>query len=168
MLKLKLTTNSQFDQGIKLLLGRCERLSLDGVEAANIISYILASDSGKQLKNLHVQNSDAVTAVINSSHAFPNLESLSLDNLVNLETVCCGQLIAQPFQKLRSLTLRNLPKLIGFSSKGSRPVVTTEAEEIISENEIGGPTKLFMNGEVRFAVSFARPFYISSGFVLYI
>ncbi|CAB4272058.1 unnamed protein product [Prunus armeniaca] len=148
MLKLKLTTNSQFDQGIKSLLKRCEDLDLDGMEAANVISYILASDSGKQLKNLHVQNNDAVTAVINSSHAFPNLESLSLYNLVNLETVCCGQLIAQPFQKLRSLTLWNLPKLIGFSSKGSRSVVTTEAEEIISENEIGGPTKLFMDGEV--------------------
>ncbi|CAB4302265.1 unnamed protein product [Prunus armeniaca] len=147
-LKLKLTTSSQFSQGIKLLLKRCEHLDLDGMEAANIISYILASDSGKQLKNLCVQNNDEVTAVINSSHAFPILESLSLDNLVNLETVCCGQLIAQPSRKLRSLTLRNLPKLIGFSSKGSRPVVTTETEEIISENEIGGPTKLFMNGEV--------------------
>ncbi|KAL6285136.1 hypothetical protein ACE6H2_009526 [Prunus campanulata] len=148
MLKLKLTTNSQFDQGIKLLLERCEHLDLDGIEAANIISNILASDGRKQLKNLHVQNNDEVTAVINSSHAFPNLESLSLDNLVNLETVCCGQLIAQPFQKLRYLTLRNLPKLIGLSSKGSTSVVSTEAEEIILENEIGGPTILFMNGEV--------------------
>ncbi|XP_034206980.1 disease resistance protein At4g27190-like [Prunus dulcis] len=134
MLKLKLTTNNQFDQGIQLLIKRCEHLDLDGMEAANIISYLLASDSGKQLKNLLVQNNDEVTAVI--------------DNLVNLETVCCGQLIAQPFQKLRSLTLRNLPKLIGFSSKGSRSVVSREAEEIILENEIGGPTKLFMNGEV--------------------
>ncbi|PQQ11305.1 disease resistance protein [Prunus yedoensis var. nudiflora] len=74
---------------------------------------LLPANIGKQLKNLHVQNNDEVTAVIKSSHAFPNLESLSLDNLVNLETVCCGQLIAQPFQKLRSLTLWNLPKLIG-------------------------------------------------------
>ncbi|XP_021823843.1 disease resistance protein At4g27190-like, partial [Prunus avium] len=87
MLKLKLTTNSQFDQGKKLLLKRCEDLELDGMEAANIISYISASDSGKQLKNLHVQNNDEATAVINSSHAFPILESLSLYNLVNLETV---------------------------------------------------------------------------------
>ncbi|XP_016648869.1 PREDICTED: disease resistance protein At4g27190-like [Prunus mume] len=137
MLKLKLTTNSQFDEGIKLLLKRCEDLDLDGMEAANIISYILESDSGKQLKNLHVQNNDEVTAVINSRHAFPILESLSRDNL-----------IPQPFQELRSLTLRNLPKLIGFSSKGSTSVVSTEAEEIILENEIGGPTKLFMNGKV--------------------
>ncbi|KAI5336368.1 hypothetical protein L3X38_015635 [Prunus dulcis] len=148
ILKLKLTTNNQFDQGIQLLLKRCEDLDLDGMEAENIIAYISASDKGKQLKKLHVQNSDEVTAVINSSHAFPNLESLSLDNLVNLETVCCGQLIAQPFQKLRSLTLRNLPKLIGFSSKGSSAVVSTEVEEIILENEIGGPTKVIMNGEV--------------------
>ncbi|XP_021826661.1 disease resistance protein At4g27190-like isoform X1 [Prunus avium] len=150
MLKLKLTSNSQFDQGIKLLLKRCEDLDLDGMEAANIISHILASDSGKQLKNLHVQNNDEVTSLINSSHdhAFPILESLSLYNLVNLETVCCGQLIAQPFQKLRSLTLWNVPKLIGFSSKGSTSVESREAEEIILENEIGGPTKPFMNGEV--------------------
>ncbi|KAL6285140.1 hypothetical protein ACE6H2_009530 [Prunus campanulata] len=146
-LKLKLTTHSQFDQGIKLLLERCEDLELEGMVAANIISHILTNDSCKQLKKLHVQNSDEVTAVINSSHAFPNLELLSLDKLVNLETVCCGQ-IAQPFQKLRYLTLWNLPKLIGLSSKGSTSVVSTEAEEIVLENEIGGPTKLFMNGEV--------------------
>ncbi|BBG98628.1 NB-ARC domain-containing disease resistance protein [Prunus dulcis] len=141
ILKLKLTRTINSTK-------RCEDLDLDGMEAENIIAYISASDKGKQLKKLHVQNSDEVTAVINSSHAFPNLESLSLDNLVNLETVCCGQLIAQPFQKLRSLTLRNLPKLIGFSSKGSSAVVSTEVEEIILENEIGGPTKVIMNGEV--------------------
>ncbi|VVA27750.1 PREDICTED: disease resistance [Prunus dulcis] len=61
MLKLKLTTNSQFDRGVKLLLKGCEHLDLDGMEAANIISYLLASDSDKQLKNLHVQNNDEVS-----------------------------------------------------------------------------------------------------------
>ncbi|XP_021825575.1 disease resistance protein At4g27190-like isoform X3 [Prunus avium] len=144
VLKLKLATRNQFDRGIKSLLKKCEDLSLDGMEAVNIISYLLDSGSAKQLKRLHVQNNDEVISIINSvswsysRNAFP---------------------IAEPFPKLGSLTLRNLPKLIGFSSEDkSRSIVTTrthkqltidtEAEEIILENEIGGPTKLFLNGEV--------------------
>ncbi|KAB2612316.1 disease resistance protein [Pyrus ussuriensis x Pyrus communis] len=123
MLKLKLTRRNQFDRGIKLL-------------------------------NLHVQNNDKVTYVINSiswsySHnAFPKLESLSLENLVRLESVCYGQLIGEPFEKLKSLTLRNLPKLLGFYSKGKQSVIDTEADLMGLENEFGALPKLFSNEKV--------------------
>ncbi|CAN6700213.1 unnamed protein product [Malus baccata var. baccata] len=153
MLKLKLTRSNQFDRGIKSLVKRCEQLYLDGMEIVSIISFLFHSEAVKQLKHLHVQNNDQVTYLINSiswhysRNAFPNLESLFFEDLVNLESVCYGQLVGEPFQKLKSLTLRNLPKLIGFSSKGKR-TIDTEADEIVLEDEVGGPPRLFSNGEV--------------------
>ncbi|KAB2612294.1 disease resistance protein [Pyrus ussuriensis x Pyrus communis] len=154
MLKLKLTRRNQFDRGIKLLVKRCEHLYLDGMESVNIISHLFDSGAVEQLKNLHVQNNDKVTYVINSiswsySHnAFPKLESLFLENLVRLESVCYEQLIGNPFQKLKSLTLRNLPKLIGFCSKGKQSMIDTDADAIGLENEFGALPKLFSNEKV--------------------
>ncbi|CAN6572696.1 unnamed protein product [Malus baccata var. baccata] len=153
MLQLKLTRRNQFDRGIKLLVKRCEQLYLDGKESENIISFLFDSDAVEQLKCLHVQNNDEVTYVINfvswsySHNTFPNLESLTLEDLVTLERVCYGQLVGEPFQKLKSLTLRNLPKLIGFFSK-DKPTIGTDADEIVLEEEVGGPPRLFSNGEV--------------------
>ncbi|KAL6286198.1 hypothetical protein ACE6H2_010588 [Prunus campanulata] len=150
MVKFKLAASNQFDQGIKSLLKKCEHLYLDGMEAENIISDLLDSDGVKQLKCLHVQNNDKVRYVIDSNrwsyshNAFPNLESLSLYNVVSLESVCYGQLIAEPFQQLRRLTLWNLPKLIGFNSKGKQLTIDGEADEITLEVE----PRLFKNEEV--------------------
>ncbi|KAB2612312.1 disease resistance protein [Pyrus ussuriensis x Pyrus communis] len=154
MLKLKLTRRNQFDRGIKLLVERCEQLYLDGKESGNVISFLFNSDAVEQLKCLHVQNNDEITYVVNfvswsySHNTFPNLESLTLEDLVTLESVCYGQLVGEPFQKLKSLTLRNLPKLIGFFSKGKR-TIGTDADEIVLEEEVGGPPRLFSNGEVK-------------------
>ncbi|XP_068336364.1 disease resistance protein At4g27190-like [Pyrus communis] len=154
MLKLKLTRRNQFDRGIKLLVKKCEQLYLDGMESVNIVSYLFDSEAVKQLKHLHVQNNDEVKYVINfvnwsySDNAFSNLKSLAFEDLVSLESVCYGQLIGEPFRKLKSLTLRNLPKLIGFSSKGKQLMIATEADEIFTEDEVGGPPRLFHNWEV--------------------
>ncbi|KAB2612306.1 disease resistance protein [Pyrus ussuriensis x Pyrus communis] len=154
MLKLKITRRNQFDQGMKLLVKKCEQLYLDGMEIVNIISYLFDSEAVNQLKHFHVQNNDKVKYVINSvsgsySHnAFSNLESLALEDLVSLESVCYGQLIGEPFPKLKSLRLRNLPKLIGFSSKGKQLTIATEADKIVTVDEVGGPSRLFNNGEV--------------------
>ncbi|KAB2612301.1 disease resistance protein [Pyrus ussuriensis x Pyrus communis] len=154
MLKLKITRRNQFDRGMKLLVKKCEQLYLDGMEIVNIISYLFDSEAVNQLKHFHVQNNDKVKYVINSvscsySHnAFSNLESLALEDLVSLESVCYGQLIGEPFPKLKSLTLRNLPKLIGFSSKGKQLTIATKADKIVTVDEVGGPSRLFNNGEV--------------------
>ncbi|RXH90639.1 hypothetical protein DVH24_035403 [Malus domestica] len=154
MLKLKLTRSNQFDRGVKLLVKRCEQLYLDGMESVNIISYLFDSEAVNQLKHLHVQNNDEVTYLINfvswsySHNAFSSLESLALEGLVSLESVCYGQLIGEPFQNLKSLTLRNLPKLIGFSFKGKQLTIATEADKIVTEDEAGGPSRLFNNEEI--------------------
>ncbi|CAB4278137.1 unnamed protein product [Prunus armeniaca] len=85
-LKLKQSTRNQLDQGLKLLLKRSEALYLD----------------------LHVPNNADITYIINSIHwsythnAFPILESLFLNNLVSLESVCYSQLTAESFWKFKN------------------------------------------------------------------
>ncbi|KAM5583364.1 hypothetical protein ABKV19_003320, partial [Rosa sericea] len=129
-LKLKLATSNQLDRGLEMLVKRCEHLYLDVMEGVNNIFHLLDSEGFQQLKHLHVQNNAEITHVINHN----------------------------VFQKLESLTLMNLPKLVSFSSNSRTAVATTttdeqlktdgECKEIISENEIGSPVQLFKNGEI--------------------
>ncbi|BFG29820.1 hypothetical protein CerSpe_160940 [Prunus speciosa] len=105
-LKLKLTTRNQLDQGLKMLLKRSEDLYSDVLEGVNNIVYQLDNEGlFQQLTHLHVQNNAEITYIINSIHwsythnAFPILESLFLDNLVSLESVCYSQLTAESFWK---------------------------------------------------------------------
>ncbi|KAM5584361.1 hypothetical protein ABKV19_003965 [Rosa sericea] len=124
-LKLKLATSNQLDRGLEMLVKRSEHLYLDVMEGVNDIFHLLNSDGYQQLKHLQVQNNVEITYVINHN----------------------------VFQKLQSLTLRNLPKLVRFSSKGGKAVVTTRADdgesnEIIPKNEIGSPVQLFNNREI--------------------
>ncbi|KAM5584357.1 hypothetical protein ABKV19_003963 [Rosa sericea] len=128
--KLKLATSNQLDRGLEMLVKRSEHLYLDVMEGVNDIFHLLNSDGYQQLKHLQVQNNAEITYVINHN----------------------------VFQKLQSLTLMNLPKLVSFSSNSRTAVATTttneqlktdgECKEIISENEIGSPVQLFKNGEI--------------------
>ncbi|XP_062016421.1 uncharacterized protein LOC133732844 [Rosa rugosa] len=129
-LKLKLATSNQLDSGLEMLVNRSEHLYLDVLEGVDDIFHLLNSDGYQQLKHLEVQNNAEITYVINHN----------------------------VFQKLQSLTLMNLPKLVRFSSNSRTVVATTptdeqlktdgEYKEIILENEIGSPVQLFKNGEI--------------------
>ncbi|CAB4302586.1 unnamed protein product [Prunus armeniaca] len=58
------------------------------------------------------------------------------------------RLESSAFSKATIFDFAESAKAYWFLLQGSRAAVTTKAEEIISENEISGPTKLFMKGEV--------------------
>ena len=128
-LKLKLTTSNQLDKGLKMLLRSSEHLYLDIMEAVNDIFHVLDSICFQQLKHLHVQNNAAVTTII-KFNAFPSLESLCLYNLASLKSVCYGQVIAEHFPKLQSLTLLSLPKLVSLLPNGGSPILTTTMGEV--------------------------------------
>ncbi|XP_062016420.1 uncharacterized protein LOC133732843 [Rosa rugosa] len=129
-LKLKLATSNQLDGGLEMLVKKSEHLYLDVMEGVNDIFHLLNSDGYQQLKHLQVQNNAEITYVINHN----------------------------VFQKLQSLTLMNLPKLVSFSSNSRTVVAITttneqlktdgECKEIILENEIESPVQLFKNGEI--------------------
>ncbi|XP_040363303.1 uncharacterized protein LOC121049585 [Rosa chinensis] len=129
-LKLKLATSNQLDRGLEMLVKRSEHLYLDVMEGVNDIFHLLNSDGYQQLKHLQVQNNAEIRYVINHN----------------------------VFQKLQSLTLMNLPKLVSFSSNSRTAVATTKTDEqlktygqckeIILENEIGSPVQLFKHREI--------------------
>ncbi|KAF2294516.1 hypothetical protein GH714_012145 [Hevea brasiliensis] len=105
MLKLKLKTSIHSEYGVKVLLRETEDLYLDEVRGAENVLYDIDGDGFPQLKHLHVQNNTVIQHIINSTKcaacdAFPILESLILENLMNLEKICHGQLAAGSFNKL--------------------------------------------------------------------
>lgn len=82
-----------------MLLKRSEDLYLDVLEGVKNIVYQLDNEGlFQKLTHLHVQNNADITYIINSIHwsythnAFPILESLFLNNLVHVVSVCYGKL----------------------------------------------------------------------------
>ncbi|KAL6132129.1 hypothetical protein ACLB2K_070500 [Fragaria x ananassa] len=78
-LKLKLTTNNELDQGLKMLLKRTQDLYVEGMEGVNDKFFReLATGGYQQLKHLHVQNNAEVAYTINEKVGFPNLTWLAV------------------------------------------------------------------------------------------
>ncbi|KAJ9682210.1 hypothetical protein PVL29_018203 [Vitis rotundifolia] len=95
--------------GIGKLLKKTEELVLRKLIGTKSIPYEL--DEGFcELKHLHVSASPEIQYVIDSKDqrvqqhgAFPLLESLILDELINLEEVCCGPIPVKFFDNLKTL-----------------------------------------------------------------
>ncbi|KAG4384351.1 hypothetical protein AAZX31_13G243400 [Glycine max] len=69
------------------------------------------NDGFPLLKHLHIQESDELLHIINSTEmstpysAFPNLETLVLFNLSNMKEICYGPVPAHSFEKLQVITV---------------------------------------------------------------
>ena len=95
--------------GIGKLLKKTEELVLRKLTGTKSISYEL-DEVFCDLKHLHVSASPEIQCVIDSKDqrvqqhgAFPSLESLILDELINLEEVCCGPIPVKFFDNLKTL-----------------------------------------------------------------
>ncbi|RVW53311.1 Disease resistance protein [Vitis vinifera] len=95
--------------GIGKLLKKTEELVLRKLIGTKSIPYELDEGFCK-LKHLHVIASPEIQYVIDSKDqrvqqhgAFPSLESLILDELINLEEVCCGPIPVKFFDNLKTL-----------------------------------------------------------------
>ncbi|KAJ4721508.1 Disease resistance protein [Melia azedarach] len=79
--------------------------------------YELDRDGFQQLKYLQVRDSINLSCIVDSMkyvtpNVFPILESLLIKNLVNLEKICRGQIIAESsFSQLRKINVRECHKL---------------------------------------------------------
>ncbi|GMI65296.1 hypothetical protein HRI_000198900 [Hibiscus trionum] len=116
MLKLKLTKGIHLDRGVKLLLQKTEDLTLDELQGIKNLLYEVDGTGFPQLKNLHVQNGSEIQFIINSMEvasqkAFPILESLFLQNLVNLEKICQGKLEEECFKRLKIVSVECCDRL---------------------------------------------------------
>ncbi|KAL4325668.1 hypothetical protein GQ457_11G019040 [Hibiscus cannabinus] len=107
------------------LVGQAEDLHLD--ELKGVRDFLYDFDESRtgfpQLKYLHIQSAPETKHIVNlveevSLVAFPVLESLYLQNLINLEKICNAQLEMQPFAKLREINVGScyrLKNLFSFS-----------------------------------------------------
>ncbi|EOX93486.1 Cc-nbs-lrr resistance-like protein [Theobroma cacao] len=123
ILKLKLTKGIHLDHGVKLLLQKTEDLYLDELKGIKNLLYELDSTGFPQLKNLHIQNGNEIQFIINSTKvvsgkAFPILESLFLQNLINLEKICQGKLEEECFKRMNIISVKccdGLKNLFSYS-----------------------------------------------------
>ncbi|KAJ9185573.1 hypothetical protein P3X46_005190 [Hevea brasiliensis] len=115
-LKLKLKTSSYLEHGIRVLLRETEDLYLDEVRGIENVLYDIDGEGFPRLKHFHFQNDVLIQRIISSPKwppypAFPILESLFLENLMNLETICHGQLARGSFSNLRALEVGKCQRL---------------------------------------------------------
>ncbi|KAM3693700.1 hypothetical protein ACJW31_07G003400 [Castanea mollissima] len=117
MVKLELDRRFQAEDGIIILLKRCEYLDLAPKEGLKNILYEVDKEGFPQLKHLYVRNSTEIEYIINlvgfQRIVFPLLEFLSLDNMTNLEKICHGhdQLAMGSFRSLKKLEVSNCDEL---------------------------------------------------------
>ncbi|XP_050274627.1 disease resistance protein L6-like isoform X2 [Quercus robur] len=117
MVKLELDRSFQVEDGIKILLKRCEYLDLIPGEGIKNILYEVDKEGFPQLKHLYVRDSTDIQYIINlmgfQCVVFPLLECLSLDSMTNLEKICHGhdQLAMGSFRSLKRLEVSNCDEL---------------------------------------------------------
>lgn len=115
VLKLNLSMDPRIlmDYGIKLLTTRAEDLYLAELKGVKEVLYELNDEGFSHLKHLNIQNCDEMESIIGSTewshhdHAFPNLESLILHNLIKLERICSAPLPSQAFTKLQVIKVNS-------------------------------------------------------------
>ncbi|KAK6289410.1 hypothetical protein POUND7_000951 [Theobroma cacao] len=90
-LRFKLDTSIHLDHGVKILLKKTEDLYLDQL---------------KGIKN--------VVAELNNGEDFPHLKKLHIQNGLEVQYIATEN---TQFSQLQSMTLQDLPRLIGFSSE---------------------------------------------------
>ena len=104
----------QSDYGYKVLFGKCETLVLDEMKGVNNL-YELDSDGFQSLKHLRVQDNDEIQYIFMSmgdlDSVFPSLESITLQNVNNLEWICNTRLPLKTFCNLRVVKVSNCCKL---------------------------------------------------------
>ncbi|XP_048134458.1 probable disease resistance protein At4g27220 [Rhodamnia argentea] len=98
---------------IQTLLGKPDDLFLDRLNGIEQTICLLSQEGFSKLKHLQVKNSSSVHYVLQSpSHMeFKMLESLLLDNLINLEKICNNHISSNSFSALKIVQVENWDKM---------------------------------------------------------
>ncbi|WJX81759.1 hypothetical protein P8452_64603 [Trifolium repens] len=116
-LMLKLDTSIHSVLGIKALIKGVENLYMDEVDGIQNVLYEMNGEGFPLLRHLHIQNNAKMNHIVDSMEriqanvSFPNLETLSINNLENLEQMCHGPLAINSFRKLSVIKVKNCAKL---------------------------------------------------------
>nr|XP_048318019.1 disease resistance protein At4g27190-like [Ziziphus jujuba var. spinosa] len=138
-LEINLNESSLLQElGLEMLLKRSQVLCLNGLEGVNNIVYDLDKKGSPELQCFQLRNNVKIQYLINTMEqihpcsAFRSLDSLFLDNLINLEKICHEELKIDSFERLRVIEVRNL----SFEQLNSLEVRDCMMmEEIMSRNE---------------------------------
>ncbi|XP_045792994.1 disease resistance protein At4g27190-like [Trifolium pratense] len=116
-LMLKLDTNIHLELGIKALIKGVENLYMDEVDGIQNVLYEMNREGFPLLRHLHIQNNAKMKHIVYSTErnqvhvSFPILETLSINNLENLEQICHGPLVINSFGKLSVIKVNNCAQL---------------------------------------------------------
>ncbi|GAU35308.1 hypothetical protein TSUD_389330 [Trifolium subterraneum] len=116
-LMLKLDANIHSELGIKALIKGVENLYMDEVDGIQNVLYEINEDGFPSLRHLHIQNNAKMKHIVDSMErnqalvSFPILETLSINNLENLEQICHGPLAINSFSKLSVIKVKNCAQL---------------------------------------------------------
>jgi len=107
-LQLKDDTNIHSQESIKLLLKTIQILLLGKINGVQNVVNELNIDGFPDLKHLSIINNSDIkyvnsTDLCNYVNVFPNLESLCLNNLGNLDMICYGPITVVSFAKLKTI-----------------------------------------------------------------
>ncbi|XP_048135728.1 uncharacterized protein LOC115730983 [Rhodamnia argentea] len=98
---------------IQTLLGKTDNLFLGGLNGIEQTICVLSQKGFSKLKHLQVKNSSSVHYVLQSPSytEFKMLESLLLDNLINLEKICNNHISSNSFGALKVVRVENCNKM---------------------------------------------------------
>ncbi|KAK7405164.1 hypothetical protein VNO78_06363 [Psophocarpus tetragonolobus] len=105
------------DYGIRMLMNKAEELYLAELKGVREVLYELNDEGFSRLKHLNILNCAEMESIIGSTewayhdHAFPNLESLTLHNLSNMERICSDPIPAQAFTKLQVIKVKGCDRM---------------------------------------------------------
>ncbi|XP_039163853.1 uncharacterized protein LOC108957752 isoform X2 [Eucalyptus grandis] len=112
-LKLDPTSDILRKGCIQTLLGKTDDLFLDGSNGIEQSICTLSQEGFPKLKHLHAKNSPSIHYVLDSpSHTdFKTLESLILENLINLEQICNNHISFNSFIALKEIRVESCDKM---------------------------------------------------------
>jgi Leucine-rich repeat (LRR) protein len=116
-LMLKLDTSIHSVLGIKALIKGVENLYIEEVDGIQNVLYEMNREGFPLLMHLHIRNNAKIKHIVYSMEriqanvSFPKLETLSINNLENLEQICHGPLAINSFGKLSVIKVKNCAKL---------------------------------------------------------
>ncbi|GLT87866.1 hypothetical protein SLE2022_059230 [Rubroshorea leprosula] len=165
ILKLHLNASISFNYSVKMLLKMTEELHLRELAGVQNVVDELNAEGFPDLKYLFVQNAPEVQHIIKLAkgvpfNAFPRLEVLFLQNLINLEKIFQGRFRETAFNNLRTITIECCGEVKNlFSSSIARQLLHLEEisvtdcsnmEEIVDDEEQGSRNDIVEATELKF------------------
>ncbi|GLT76983.1 hypothetical protein SLA2020_486130 [Shorea laevis] len=165
ILKLQLNASISFNYLVKMLLKMTEELHLRRLAGVKNVVDELNTEGFPDLKYLYVRNAPELQHIIKSVegvpfNAFPSLEVLFLQDLINLEKLFPGRFKDTAFINLRIITIECCDKVKNlFSSSIARQLLhlqeisvtnCSNMEEIVDDEEQGSRNDIVEATELKF------------------